>query len=242
MRNPYDDNYGDSDGSATPMRADGTDARVAPPVPVDPKAYDPKKLYGSNYLSQKDLFNSDLSIGGAYRDVVNDWYSTGLDANNNLTADYTFTPELIDANQFEQYNPYDFTDQRNRMRDDIASQGARNFQMGIDTMAASGGLTAADRMNMASQFNRQQMGTLSKAYGDINAMESSNAWETGNMNTQLANNAYLQNIDFNNKAQAANIGTLRDQRRFAGDLARDMYERDIKINRAEKLGVMGNEG
>jgi hypothetical protein len=105
----------------------------------------------------------------------------------------------------------------------------------LTNLASSAGLTAADRMALASQYNRGLLGSQASLAGDIGTAEAQNIWETERANQDLLNKAYLQNLEMQNQARIGNIGTLIEERRGLGDIARDMYEKDIQKRKAEEL-------
>ena len=171
-----------------------------------------------------------------YGQAARDWYQFGIDESGQLSSDYTYDPSQIDTGQLQMANPYDFGAQRSQLTQDISRAGSSAYQTGLTNVAAGSGLTAADRMQMASQFNRNVLDSTARGMGNLAVAEAGNIWETDRANQEMMNNAYLQNLELGNQAQLRNIDTLREERRIAGDVARDLYERDERIRQAQKLG------
>jgi len=161
-----------------------------------------------------------------FYDQVGDWYQGGITEKGLLAEDYRYDPELINIEELNYANPYDFDPMRSQSMNRLDQQQSSGYQTALTNMAASGGLTAADRMAMASSMNRGGMGARGDLLGKIGLAESENIWETQQSNDQLRNKAYLQNLEMMNKADAVNIDTLRSERDKLYDISRDLYGDD----------------
>lgn len=172
-----------------------------------------------------------------YGQAARDWYDFGIDERGQLTSDYQYDPNLIDTGQLQMANPYDFGTQRSQLTEDISRAGSSAYQTGLTNVAAGSGLTAADRMQLASQYNRNVLDSTARGMGDLAVAEAGNIWETDRANQELMNRSLLQNLELQNQARLRNIDTLMQERRTAGDVARDMYERDERIRQAQQQGA-----
>lgn len=180
----------------------------------------------------------DASASDLYQEAVRDWYNVGLTPEGTLAPELQYDPYLIDTGNLQMAEAYDFDPMRQQAMNQLAGSQQGQYQTALTQMASSGGLTAADRMAMASQFNRGLLGSQAGLAGEIGTAEAQNIWETERANQDLMNRAYLQNLEMQNQARLGNIGTLREERRTLGDIARDMYERDIKIRKGEEFANM----
>ena len=70
--------------------------------------------------------NPQVGMGDLYRDAVSQWYDTGLNSKGLLSEDYTYRPELIDMNQLQMANPYDFNPMRQEAMNELQSQQLRD--------------------------------------------------------------------------------------------------------------------
>jgi hypothetical protein len=170
-----------------------------------------------------------------YRDAVSDWYNIGLTPEGTLSSEIQYDPYLIDTEQLNLARAYDYDPMRREAMNRLEASQQGQYQTALTNLASSTGLTAADRMALASQYNRGLLGSQAGLAGEIGTAEAKNIWETDVANQELLNKAYLQNLELQNQAQIGNIGTLRDERRRMGDIARDMYERDIRIGKAKEF-------
>ena len=173
-----------------------------------------------------------------YRDAASDWYNIGLTPEGTLAQEIQYNPYLIDTGELELAQAYDYDPMRREAMNRLEASQQGQYQTALTNLASSTGLTAADRMALASQYNRGLLGSQAGLAGEIGTAEAKNIWETDRANQELMNKAYLQNLELQNQAQVGNIGTLRDERRRAGDIARDMYERDIRIGKAKEFADM----
>lgn len=177
----------------------------------------------------------DADTSGLYQEAVRDWYNVGLTPEGMLAPELQYDPYLIDMENLQMAEAYNFDPMRQQAMNQLASSQQGQYQTALTQMASSSGLTAADRMAMASQFNRGLLSSQAGLAGEIGTAEAQNIWETERANQDLQNRAYLQNLEMQNQAQLGNIGRLREERRSLGDIARDMYERDIRIGKAEEF-------
>ena len=184
---------------------------------------------------------SALDRGGAYyRGQVGDWYNTGLTPEGTLAEHLRYDPTLIDTSQLQTMNPYDYDPMRQEAMNQLAAQQAGGYQTALSQMAAGGGLTAADRMALASSFNRGRLGATGGMLGQLGTEEARNVWETEQANKEMLNKAYLQNLEMQNLAQEANLQALDRERLREFEIARDLYQTDIAEERFAK-GVEGAE-
>ena len=209
-------------------------ARVAE---LEAQAAEEKRLADeqTNAYVPSSSITEDSPASGLYQEAVRDWYNIGLDESGMLAPELQYDPNLIDMSQLQMADYYDYDPMRQEAMNQLASSQQGQYQTALTQMASSGGLTAADRMAMASQFNRGLLGSQAGLAGQIGTAEAQNIWETDRANQDLMNRAYLQNLEMQNQAQLGNIGTLREERRSLGDIARDMYEQDIRKRKAEEF-------
>ena len=136
---------------------------------------------------------------------------------------------------------FDYDPLRQRALGDLAATSRSQYQTALSGQAAAGGLTAADRMALASSFNRSRMVGEADLLGQFGVAQGQNIWETEQANKDLLNKAYLQNLETMNAAQLQNIGTLMGQQEKADWLARNLYETDLSRRVAAEMSGVGYE-
>lgn len=174
--------------------------------------------------------------GGLAREEFGEWYHSGLTPEGMLAEELVYDPTLIDPYALDQAQAMDFDPIRQQAMGQLGAQQASGYQTALTQQAAAGGLTAADRMALASSFNRGRMGATAGLLGELGVAEARNIWETDEANRQMMNQARLQNIELQNLAQQANIGALGTQRDKEYQMSRDLYEQQERIKQAKKLG------
>lgn len=187
-----------------------------------------------SYVPYDELVQGDIAdIYG--NDVVNDWYDTGLNDQGYLSHEMISSPWLIQQNQLRQADYYDYDPMRQQSMNQLDAMNQSQYQTAMTNVAASQGLTAADRMAMASQFNRDVLSSKGNMLGQYNVEQARNIWETDQANNDMYNSAYLQNIELQNRADDQNIQRLMELRRQRGDLARDLFEKDRSVKAAQEI-------
>lgn len=181
---------------------------------------------GSATLQDADLY------GG----LADQWYQGGLGPRGELAADYRYDPQLIDTSQLGQIDYYNFDPARQEAMNQLQAQQASGYQTALTQQAAAGGLTAADRMALASSFNRGRLGAQGNLLGSLASQRAQNVYDVDKFNTDLMNRAYLQNIELENLAQQANIARLAEERDKRYGISRDLYAEARRQEGAEKLG------
>lgn len=173
-----------------------------------------------------------------YKTAANDLYGFGLDEDGMLMDQFKYDPTLIDPYSLHQAEAFDFDPMRQNTFNQLDAQNQSSLQSNFTNLAASGGLTAADRMALASSHNRNLLGSNAKAMGKFAELESKNIWETDQANNSLMNSAILQNIEMQNQADLRNLDVERQARISRGEAASDMQQYDNRIRQAIELGEL----
>jgi hypothetical protein len=179
------------------------------------------------------------SIADQYRDLASEWYGGfGINEKGMLSDAYRYNPELIDQSQLQMAEAFDFAPLRGEAMGNIYDAASSGLQTAYTQQAAAGGLTAADRMALASSFNRQRMGGVADVGSKFGIAEAENLYDVGRANQDMLNQVYLQNLEAENQAEALNMERLIAQREKQAQAAMDMYEKSLRA----EAGVEISEG
>jgi hypothetical protein len=158
-----------------------------------------------------------------YRDQLGDWYRSGLTEKGYLEDELTYTPDQIEMKDLYMADPQDFDPMRREAMNTLGAQQSGRYQTALTGMAASGGLTAADRMALASSFNRGGQAASAGLLGQIGTEQARNIWDTEQANNALRNQAVIQNTELRNQAELMNIDRLQQERAREYEAARDLW-------------------
>lgn len=146
-------------------------------------------------------------------------------------------PSLVDAGSLSQLNlqGQSFDPYRSQALGDINAQSSSGLASAQSGLAGSGGLGAADRMALASQFNRNKIQGRQGAIGKFAGMEADSAASADKANQMFNAQAQNQNLYANQRAQQQ-----ADQNQFQADLAnRDFkargYDQSQAYERADNM-------
>lgn len=131
-----------------------------------------------------------------------------------------YDPTQIDAMNFDPYR-------RNKLQD-VSATSASGQASAEGALARTGGMSAADRMALASQFNRDKIAGRSQSLGQTDELEAANRFQTQmeNARAQTGADRYL--------AGQENLGMFTDQRLMtdANRYGSDAQNRAAEINAA----------
>lgn len=138
----------------------------------------------------------------------------------------------------------DFDPYRRNALQNVTATSASDQASAEGALARTGGLSASDRMAMASQFNRDKIEGRSQSLGKYDEMESSNLYNVGKANVGIDNTAAeinaaaqtsrdkasseLAHETRNEEIKAANLRKKEDAARRYKE-AVDKYENDYEI-------------
>lgn len=212
--------------------SDGFQNRSTAPGPVDPMqemiwsqpAYE-ESVYGEGgYDPEKFGYGrEDYDVGSI----------TGYDVGGYDVAQrgglQGYDPTQVEAMNFDPYR-------RNKLQD-VSATSASGLASAQGNLARTGGMSASDRMAMASQFNRDKIAGRSQSLGQTDELEAANRFQVGRENAQAQTGAdrYL--------AGQENLGMFTDQR-MQTDANRYLAGAENtaaqELNQAQNVARMGN--
>jgi hypothetical protein len=193
-----------------------------------------------DFYEEKGIFNPYGRDPEYYREQLGEWYDQGITEEGLLDPRLAYDPTLIDPDELQMLDPYNFDPIRRQAMGELQARQRSGYETALTGQAASTGLTAADRMALASSFNRGRLGATSGLLADVGVAEAENVWETDRSNKELLNKIYGQNVSLQNEAQARNIQALDAERRRQYEILRDLRREDIERGKFEG-GVVGAE-
>jgi hypothetical protein len=133
---------------------------------------------------------------------------------------YSLDPSSYQASQLSEgdlreldrmnFDPY----RRNALQD-VESTYASGLAGAQSDLARSGGLTAADRMGLASEFNRQRIAQRQGALGKYDEMEARNIYDVGRANVDMYNRQQLTNLANRQQTMLAQSEAQTGSQRYA---------------------------
>lgn len=130
-----------------------------------------------------------------------------------------------DVNEMRNMN---FDPYRQNALQGVAANSASAQKSAEGAMERSGGLTASDRMNMASRFNRDKIAGSSEARGKYDEMDAQSQFNVGNANQSAQNK---QN-EFLAGAENLASGNLAAERNAAGNTLTAAQNKQMNDNAA----------
>lgn len=142
------------------------------------------------------------------------WMKSDIDMGKEFTVDPAKLQRLNLRGQ--NFNPY-----RQQALSDINTQTASGLAGAQTNLAQTGGLGAADRMAMASRFNRDKIMGRQQALGKYAGMESQSAADADRANQMFNANMLNQNLYGNRDAREA---------AFQRQIAESQLQRQLKAS------------
>ena len=127
----------------------------------------------------------------------------------------------------QNFNPY-----RRSALEDVGRTVNSAYQSAQDQLARTGGLSAADRMALASQMNRQKIEGRQGAMDQINMLESKNLYDTQAANVGAINKERFQEMQNQNIANRDLWAGKVDAERFLASSENDR-RREMELERVK---------
>jgi hypothetical protein len=180
---------------------------------------DPYQQHVSNQPSYSDMITNDGSyqiqsidpnqLSGYQIDKLDPSQLQGYEVDKIGEGDIA-NREYQELGDIEKVKAMSFDPYRRNALQDVDASSASGLASAQGDMARTGGLSAADRMALASQFNRDKIQGRQNALGKYDEMSAMNQYQTGLANANIANDATYWGADQRVANEASRVGNLND--------------------------------